>query len=706
MRISGISAFFLTITCAASIGLGQAAAPPAPPVPRSGPMAAPRAATHAYIPTDAELQPIKDRLAQLNAAIADLKASNADDDLVVDAEAYAWVVNNVVRVPGAFIEKTYVNRCMSVLADGLRRAQQIKDGKGEWPKMTGSLHRGYRSVVDGTAQPYQITIPASYDPSKPTPLYVYLHGRSQFDPDMGLGEVGGSDQARVGGGRARNAPASMPNEPTVGGEAIPPGEAGGVGGGGGGGGGRENYIRVNAFGRANNSYRWAGETDIYEVIASVSKRYNIDPDRIILAGFSLGGAGSWQIGLHHPDMFCGLEVDAGVIGNRHNLDGLTPAQKAAQSTYGIMIDHALNVWNVPLVAYAGANDAQLLSSTNIRQQLTAEGYTIDQLSTYVGKGRDINALFLATPRQGHSHATGETLRLINEFNAANFKRGRVVPDHIKFITYTTRYNTDYWITVDGLIQHYNRAKVDAQRDAAKSSYTIQTANVSSLVLSDMSAATSITIDGDALTVTPSATIRLALSGGHWQVAAAPAGLRKQHGLQGPINDAFMDAFLCVSPSGQGFSPAADERAAQEMDRFAKMFTREYLGEARTKADSAITAEDIANNNLVLFGDPASNSIIARIADQLPIKWTRDSIVVADKTYSASDHVPVLIYPNPLNPRRYVVINTGLVSGNFNSSAAYGDYAVLKLTKPDSGPVTTQITDGGAFDESWQLPAAH
>ena len=670
MRKREIVAASLLLIFAASSAWSQTARPAAP-APRQGPQAAPRAAAPAYIPTETELAQIKSRLDELNAAISALKAAKADDDLVVDAESYAWTVGNVVRVPGAFIDRTYVNKCMTVLSDGLRRAQQIKDGSAAWPKLTGSLHRGYRSFVDGTAQSYTISIPASYDPAKPTPLYVYLHGRSQFDPDMGLGEVGGNDQPRGGGG---------------------------------GGGGGQNYIRVNAFGRANNSYRWAGETDIYEAIASIKKRYNIDPERIILAGFSLGGAGSWQIGLHHPDMFCGLEVDAGVIGSRLTMAGLTPTERAAQSTYGIMIDHALNAWNVPLVAYAGANDAQLLSSTNIRKQLVQEGYTVDQLSTYVGKGRDINALFLATPGQGHSHASGETQRLIDEFNAANFKRGRVAPDHIRFITYTTRYNTDYWVTVDGLQHHFDRASVDAQRDAGKTIYTIKTSNVSALRLSDMSGAGSITIDGQTVSFGNRSELSFVCDNGHWRNDSL-VGLRKQHGLSGPVNDAFMDAFLCVSPSARGYSPIADERAASELDRFSKMFTRDFLGDARTKPDSAITARDIANNNLILFGDPASNSVIARVADKLPIKWTKDSIVVGNKTYSAADHVPVLIYPNPLNRNRYIVINTGLVTGNFNSGGGYGDYAILKLTKASTRPVATEIADGGVFDESWKLPAS-
>ena len=620
-------------------------------------------------PTPVQLQAIQAKLAEFNAVILALKDAKADDDLVVDAEAFGWVVENVVRVPGGFINAGAIGRCPSILDDGLRRAAQIKAGTAAWPQAKGRVNRAYRSSVDGTAQPYHLSIPASYDPAKPIPLYVYLHGRSHDTPDLGLTWVGGNDASNSAGGNGA-------------------------------------YIRVEAFGRGNNSFRWAGETDVHEVIASVRKRYNIDPDRILLAGFSMGGAGSWQIGLHNPDLFCGLEVDAGVIGNRLNLDDLTPSQRASNSTYWIMIDHALNVFNVPLIAYAGANDAQLASSTSIRTQLGREGFTIRRTSQYQFSGQDINAIFLANPGQGHSHATGETARAINEFNAANLSRGRVAPDRLRFVTYTTRYNRNYWITVDGLRTHFARASVDAERDSAKENYTIRTGNVSRLRLTGTSAARKITIDGEPLRVEPADSLLLVRNGDHWQSTdlTAPTGLRKEHNLQGPVNDAFFDAFLCVAPTGQPNNALAGEQGKQELNRFAQMFARDYCGEARTKDDTAVTADDIANNNLVLFGDPGSNRILRQILDALPIQWTGDSLVVGKKAYSSADHVPVLIYPNPLNPRRYVVINAGLSAQGFRGPTGYGDYAVLKVARQAEGPLSTEIVDEGVFDESWRLPA--
>jgi dienelactone hydrolase len=645
--------------------------------------------------TDDQLAQLHAKLDELNAAIKALKDAKADDDLIVDAESCGWIVETTLRIPNSYGDSdsptSPYSKCLSSLNAGLRRAQQIKDGTAAWPQLTGSVKRAYRSVVDGTAQPYELTIPASYDPAKPIALYVYLHGMSHYVPDLGWDWTGGNDQP---GGRGSN----------------------------------NNYISMNVFGRGNNSFRWAGETDVFEAIASVRKRYNIDPDRIVLAGFSMGGAGSWQIGLHSPDLFCGLEIDAGVIGNRLNMDNLTPAQKAATATYGIMIPHAVNVVDVPLVAYAGENDAQLAASKSISAQLVRDGYHMQSVSPLYSVGTDIFTAWLAAPGQGHSHATHDnvqdTLGIINNFTNANFVRGRVIPDHIRFVTYTLRYNHDFWLTVDGLQQQFDHAEVDATRDAAKANYTITTQNISRLILDDIAQAKQITIDGDTLPApnlgitetsidrgynAPQRVLLVRNSAGHWQEGslAADTGLRKQHDLQGPVNDAFFDSFLCVTPTGKPYNAIADERGKQELTRFSAAFTRDYCGLARTKADTDITAADIANSNLVLFGDPGSNKILAKIAGQLPIKWTKDSIIVGDQTYSAADHVPVLIYPNPLNPKRYIVLNTGLVAGGGgggNNVQGYGDYVILQVTQDANGRITDKVAQDGVFDESWKLPA--
>jgi len=49
------------------------------------------------------------------------------------------------------------------------------------------------------------------------------------------------------------------------------------------------------------------------------------------------------------------------------------------------------------------------------------------------------------------------------------------------------------------------------------------------------------------------------------------------------------------------------------------------GDARVKSDTDINEADIAQHNLVLWGDPQSNQVLARIANRLPIMWTKEGV---------------------------------------------------------------------------------
>src|SRR5436305_1475305 len=81
---------------------------------------------------------------------------------------------------------------------------------------------------------------------------------------------------------------------------------------------------------------------------------------------------------------------------------------------------------------------------------------------------------------------------------------------------TSRYNRDYWISVDGLTKHYERADVDAQRTAG-SSYEITTRNVTRLVLRETEHAKQIKIDGQSVKVKSAPTLTLARNGTTWKV---------------------------------------------------------------------------------------------------------------------------------------------------------------------------------------------
>src|SRR2546425_373281 len=140
-----------------------------------------------------------------------------------------------------------------------------------WPNQKGRLVRAYISRVDGSVQPYGLVIPDPYN-GQPVRLDVVLHGRGATLNEVSFIAAHDGSQPVLAG---------------------------------------QDFIQLEVFGRANNAYRWAGEADVFEALESVRQRYKIDPQRIVLRGFSMGGAGTWHIGLHYPGQWAATEAGAG-----------------------------------------------------------------------------------------------------------------------------------------------------------------------------------------------------------------------------------------------------------------------------------------------------------------------------------------------------------------------------------------------------------
>ena len=80
---------------------------------------------------------------------------------------------------------------------------------------------------------------------------------------------------------------------------------------------------------------------------------------------------------------------------------------------------------------------------------------------------------------------------------------------------------------------------------------------------------------------------------------------------------------------------------------------------------------------------------------MPLKWTKDTITCAGKSFAAGSTSPVLIYPSPLNPlavRRAQLAATRSTPQDFEGTNAllyprFGDYAVLAC-RGQKGPALT------------------
>jgi hypothetical protein len=625
-----------------------------------------------YPPSPAQAAEIGRKMGLLQDRLADLRKKNVPDASLVEAEIFHKAAVWIGRY-NEYFAKDAADQTLALLDIGLARASELDGGKSSWTSASGRVIRAYRSRVDGSVQPYIATVPASVLGGKPGRLDVLLHGTNRR-----MVEVQFLAHTQITNDEPQPVPAP-------------------------------DFLQIEVLGRTNNAYRWAGETDVFEALEAAKRSYPVDETRITLRGFSMGGSGTWHLGLQHPDVWAAIEPGAGFndtmrYGKMPNL----PAHQLKTLHIYDSKDYALNLFQLPTAAYTGEVDGQLPNLANIREELAKSDimFQPDGLD-WVTKG--VPMIMIVGPKTPHRWEP-ESRKRTNAFMTEAAMKGRVEPDHIRFVTYTTRYNRCFWVTVDGLDQHYERAEVNATRSKSAGTIEVSTKNVSGLLL-NASGIKSVKIDGQNFASASGPELRFHKRGGSWAEGEDTA-LRKRHGLQGPIDDAFFESFLCVRPTGQAANDLAGRYAQETLDAFIDDFGKYFRGQVRLKNDTEVTAADMAEHHLILFGDAQSNQVLQRVMDRLPLRWDARQLSLNGKTYDAANHTIAMVYPNPLDPRRYVVLNSGhsfhrneMAATNATLFPRFGDYAVIQLRQPVGQPVESEMVTAGYFDEQWKLPKA-
>ena len=237
---------------------------------------------------------------------------------------------------------------LQTLATGSERADQLSAGATPW--MTRSGVRGFYSAIDGSAQPYILTMPDGYDPAvtRSYRLDLFMHGRDdtvleqQFMAKSTTGYT--SKPLRAGPDR----------------------------------------FMLQPYSRYTNASRFAGETDGLEAIESVARAYPIDRNRIVMAGFSMGGAAAWSFIVHHADRWAAGAPGAGFTETEVFLRGALARQpqNAVQRTLWHMYDstdYAVNAFNLPVVAYSGGIDPQKQAADAMAAAMIQEGLTLEHV---------------------------------------------------------------------------------------------------------------------------------------------------------------------------------------------------------------------------------------------------------------------------------------------------------------------------------------
>ncbi|MGI8978591.1 MAG: prolyl oligopeptidase family serine peptidase [Pirellulaceae bacterium] len=622
-----------------------------------------------------ERKSISDDLASLEKEVAALPE-------VVDAAIFAKGLTWALKYDQEFTPAD-VTLLKKAIERGNERAQAVAEKTYPWKTRLGKVALGYLSRVDNSVQPYGLIVPKNYHPENKMRLDVVLHGSTR---PVGMSELRFIARFDEGDGDS----ASTPQAP---------------------------FIELHPLGRVENCYRWAGETDVFEAIFDVCSRYNIDQDRIVLRGMSMGASGTWHLGLKHPDYFVALGPYCGYVDTHKfsetplpNFVKVGPLPEYQELGLHMLdsVDYAANASVVPAIACMGEKDVFFQAHVIMGEAMKKEGLTMVNLIS-PGTGHVIDPI---------THA--EQMKRIGEYADKGINRQ---PTELRFVTWTLKYSRCHWLQVLGLEKHYARAEISA-RIKDDTVEVDEPTNITRFAIVLWRPKVRI---GKIELQPPEVKGKYKLTYAEFSRTKegwkydAPRNSGKRPGLQGPIDDAFTKPFLCVRGTGKPWNKGADDYAKASLKRFAEEWHRYFRGDLPVKDDTAVTEEELSQKNLILFGDPGSNSWIAKALPKLPLKWTPEKVTLAGQEHTAADHVPALIALNPLRTeeqqiivsggaQRYIVLNSGhtfreaeLSKVNYLLFPRWGDWAILEIdpSRDAAAPAEEKVLRAGFFDEDFR-----
>lgn len=521
----------------------------------------------------------------------------------------------------------------------------------------------FLSSVDESNQPYAIYIPENFDESKKYPLVIFLHG-SLSNHRLGIKRVFGVGNIQ---GPEFGTPGFVPPENDLESTRYYP-EVKNV-----------DYIAAAPFARGTAHYQNIPEQDVFDMLEDIKSRFNIDEDRMYLTGLSMGARGTLWIGLTRPDLWAAIApVAAGAEEGTENLAG--------------------NALNLHVHLLIGDRDG--------RKSQVDEWY-----EKFIAN--DVDVEYIVYPGIGHNsweyaYNDGFIFEWFSQFKRDPF------PVHVKFTSKQFKYDKAYWVKFDNLTPG-TEASIDAQF-TGENMLEITTSNLLAFTLNleghpqfDPLSRITVNLDGQTFVARSPDAISFSKENGSWVNRKFTPGLfSKQPGAEGPLYEALGSNHVYVYGTQGDPSPEVLQARRDVADYAADWaFYRpapagRIMIFPRAVADNGIRQSDIETSNLVLFGTAATNSLIQRYADRLPVQLNED----------ASDYGLAYIYP--MNGH-YVLINSGLpwwtpsASGEAEQEGpmgmtpgreiilkGLGDFILFK-GNPDN------VIWQGNFDNNWQLP---
>lgn len=469
-------------------------------------------------------------------------------------------------------------------------------------------------------------------------------------------------------------------------------------------------VVLRATGRGSGSvYQHYGEVDVFEAIEHVKEQFAIDGDRISVTGASMGGAATWYLISHYPDVFAAAAPYCGYCdyclwekpgGSTFRMQPWEEASWRSRSAALLVENLAYTkVWMIHGEWDRGVGGGVPVEHSRQMVRLFEEA------------GYDFR--YTEVPKTGHNCRLPEIVDEVIPWLLQQ-KKERAV-EHVVHSAFTLRHNRSHGLTIEQFEAYDRKATVDARvHDGAVS---VSTENVVSFRLApspgvelptgSSPGSTSVTIDGRELVGTQ-------LNGGvgsftkdaagDWQQGSARG---KRHGGSGPVGDLFFDGTLLVPGTcGTDF----ETHVTRDVAAHAAKFYRSRNGgvhrggipgdnevDLRVVDDAELAEEERRQHNLILYGTDASNSVLRQYGKAIPIAFEDDCIRCNGVEFRADGCAIIAIFPHPEHDQRYVAVHGGITE----DAMCWGSHLDMALLPDYLVYAKGEVIEWGFWNSEWR-----
>ncbi len=458
-----------------------------------------------------------------------------------------------------------------------------------------------------------------------------------------------------------------------------------------------------------------GMLDAIETLDRALEWYGADPERVMLTGHSMGGHGTWAVGLLHAHRFAAIGPSAGwasfalygagggggavfaspvlqdvLLRCRHHSELLGFLPNARE--YGVYILHGKDDDNVPV------SQARMMKYFLERDHADLAYHEEPGAGHWWDKD---------TARPGADCVDWPPL-----FDFFARRARKPVVEDGAWVTPTPTVASRYrFLEVLAQESAHADSRLEVRTDLEARTIGVRTANVAALAIDragGLPAGWRLVLDG-----VPAADGALGLGravavreGAAWRFGPDAAWTGKRPRFGGPLKDAFQRPFVFVIGSAGSEEETAAARSVAVY--LANVWWWRGNGTVRVIADQDVTPDLIASYNLVLFGNRESNLVLAR-AD-LPVRVARGRVDIGAWTRTGGGLATAFVHPAPGALGRLWCVYGGTDAAGIRL-AGFGEVFRSGHGLPDfivwDGEAVLRgfgaARAAGFFDAQWRLP---